>query len=384
MAFVKLHTKLLDSSLWLDRDARDIFITALLMAQPVTLDEPSDAIHCRKLAPLGFTVPPGNYGFVPAAGPAIVRRAMVDDQEIGVAALERLSQPEADSRSEEHEGRRLVRINGGYLVLNYEKYRKKDETAGERMRRWRAKQNAVTGDGDAVTTRNVTHAEGEADVEADAETAATTSPVDNLGEDESTRAHRESTRRREAIERAELQRRAATIPMRDPLAAVHDPDTVAIVATSPPAGSRAWGPSDAAEVHRQLSARGLAHVEAVVAFIRDSIEGRRRFPGRGGEFVPAEPRQWSVVWQHDGEPWTRWEQRYAEASASLTAPAARQGEQPSESETDPEPDPPDEELTDEARGRMAAMAQGLVDKLSGAKSVTDASDVEARETDDAT
>lgn len=354
MPYTKLHGSIITSTIWLeDHTTLRVWIAMLAM---------SDAEGC-----VGGSVP----------GLAHIARVTVDECS---AALAKFMGPDKDSRTKDHEGRRIEEIDGGWRLLNYRKHREHNDadTRREYERRRKAdyRQRVRDKNGTGPESPPVSpKAEAEAVHDDDYDA------VDKSGEAESARAHRESIRRREAIERAELQRRAATIPMRDPLAAVHDPDTVAIVATSPPAGSRAWGPSDAAEVHRQLQARGRAHVEAVVAFIRDSIEGRRRFPGRGGEFVPAEPRQWSVVWQHDGEPWTRWEQRYAEASASTTAPAARQGEQPSESET--EPDPPDEELTDEARGRMAAMAQGLVDKLSGAKSVTDAIDVEAGETDDA-
>jgi hypothetical protein len=38
-------------------------------------------------------------------------------------AVKRLSRPDLGSRSEEHEGRRIQRVDGGYLIFNYEKYR---------------------------------------------------------------------------------------------------------------------------------------------------------------------------------------------------------------------------------------------------------------------
>lgn len=55
-------------------------------------------------------------------------------------ALERMGQPEPDSRSREFDGRRLVRVNGGFIVLNWEKYRERDQTAAIRSKRWREKQ----------------------------------------------------------------------------------------------------------------------------------------------------------------------------------------------------------------------------------------------------
>jgi hypothetical protein len=48
-------------------------------------------------------------------------------------ALEKLSSPDPHSRSSEHEGRRIEKIEGGWKVLNYEKYRQKG-IAGEGSR----------------------------------------------------------------------------------------------------------------------------------------------------------------------------------------------------------------------------------------------------------
>lgn len=139
MPFVKLDCGILNSTIWYDKPARDVFITALLMATPREFDEPAPAIKIRSLDRDGWDVPPGWYGFVPAAGIGIVHRAGVE-QEAGLEALERLSSPEPDSRSKDFEGRRLARINGGFVVLNYMRYRKRDETGAERTRRWRARQ----------------------------------------------------------------------------------------------------------------------------------------------------------------------------------------------------------------------------------------------------
>ena len=87
------------------------------------------------------------------------------DREPGLAALERLASGDTDSRSAEHEGRRLIRVDGGYIVLNYDKYREKDYTNAIRQRRYREKSNAVTSRSNAVTSRVVTHAEAEAEAE---------------------------------------------------------------------------------------------------------------------------------------------------------------------------------------------------------------------------
>lgn len=159
LPFVKLDCGILTSTIWDDYDARMIFLTALLMAEPREFQEPVPQIHVRKLENTGWSAPPGWYGFVPAAGSGIVRRAGGMSIEDGLNALERLGAPEQESRSQEHDGRRLIRVNGGFLVLNYEKYRERDYTAAERTRRWRER-NRVTRNGDA-DTRNVTQAEAE-------------------------------------------------------------------------------------------------------------------------------------------------------------------------------------------------------------------------------
>ena len=72
MAFVKLDTGILDSTLWIERDQREIFITALLMAEPREFSEPIQQIEIGELIFTGFEAPPGWYGFVPAASFGII------------------------------------------------------------------------------------------------------------------------------------------------------------------------------------------------------------------------------------------------------------------------------------------------------------------------
>ena len=151
MAFVKLDTGILDSTLWIERDLREVFITALLMAEPREYSEPTRQLEISRLEFTDFTAPPGWYGFVPAASLGIVNRAGVE-REAGIEALRRLGEPEIESRSKDFEGRRMIRIDGGYLILNYMKYRDKDHTAAARQARLRARKKAleeanVTSDG---------------------------------------------------------------------------------------------------------------------------------------------------------------------------------------------------------------------------------------------
>lgn len=158
MSFVKLDCGIADSSLWIERDTRSVFITALVMAEPLEVVEEMPQIAVRTLDLTGWVVPPGWYGIVHAAGTGIVRRDGCDE-ETGLTALEELGAPDPHSRSQEYEGRRLVRVNGGYIVLNYFKYRDRDYTAAERMRRLRARRKANVTRNDDDVTRNVTQAE---------------------------------------------------------------------------------------------------------------------------------------------------------------------------------------------------------------------------------
>lgn len=173
MAFVKLDCGMLDSTIWMDREARELFITALLMAEPYELREPTPQIEVSTLGLTGFIVPAGWYGFVRAAGSGIVRRAGLAT-EVGLKALERLGSPEAESRTPDYEGRRLVRVDGGYIVLNFTKYREKDTNNAERQKRWRERNKSVR---NAVTTVTSRVTSNQAEAEAEAEVQGTNPPT---------------------------------------------------------------------------------------------------------------------------------------------------------------------------------------------------------------
>lgn len=139
MPFLKLDCGILNSSLWFEPVTRDVFLTALLLAEPFVTDDPLPQLEPDSLTPTGWVVPPGWYGFIPAAGVGIISRAGVGREE-GIQALRQLGSPEQGSRSQEYDGRRLVRVDGGYIALNYDKYRQRDETGAERQRRYRDRQ----------------------------------------------------------------------------------------------------------------------------------------------------------------------------------------------------------------------------------------------------
>lgn len=127
MPFVKLDTGILDSTLWLsDSDVRVVFITMLAMAKP--------------------------DGLVESTAPGIARRANLSI-EATREAIKVLEAPDEDSRSLADEGRRIRRVDGGYQLTNYAKYRDKDHTAAERKRRERQRKKLAAGQG---VTRDVT------------------------------------------------------------------------------------------------------------------------------------------------------------------------------------------------------------------------------------
>ena len=97
MPFVKLDTGILDSSIWkYCSDTRIVWITLLAMCE--------------------------QDGMIRAAIPAIARRACVSEDE-AAKAIEIFLSPDSDSRCTDVEGRRLTKVDGGYMVVNYLRYR---------------------------------------------------------------------------------------------------------------------------------------------------------------------------------------------------------------------------------------------------------------------
>lgn len=95
--FVKIYANMLESSIWLEsKDTRLLWITMLAMAD--------------------------SNGIVRASVGGLAHRARVSREECE-EGLRILSAPDPDSRSAEHEGRRIGRIDGGWLILNHKKYR---------------------------------------------------------------------------------------------------------------------------------------------------------------------------------------------------------------------------------------------------------------------
>lgn len=154
MGFVKLDSGFLDSTLWEDKVAREVFLTALLMALPYEVTDPTPALAVRSLDGTGFTVSPGWYGMVESSGIGLVRRSLADRDE-GMDALERLGAPDPESRSTAFDGRRLVRVESGLIVLNFIRYRDRDYTAAVRSQRYRDRKKELAAREDVTSSPRV-------------------------------------------------------------------------------------------------------------------------------------------------------------------------------------------------------------------------------------
>ena len=116
MGFTKLDSGIIDSSIWSEALAtRVVWITFLAKAD--------------------------SKGMVRASCSGMRRASNVNPEEFD-SALKSLESPDPDSRSSEHEGRRIEKVEGGWLIFNYAKYRAFSYSGSEeakRKRRWRDK-----------------------------------------------------------------------------------------------------------------------------------------------------------------------------------------------------------------------------------------------------
>lgn len=106
--FNKTMHSMLDSTIWLENsDTRVVWVTMLLMAN--------------------------KDGEVYGALPGLAKRANVPI-DVCEEALVRLSSPDKYSRTKTDGGKRVREIDGGWLIINYTKYR--GETTEEKRKRW--------------------------------------------------------------------------------------------------------------------------------------------------------------------------------------------------------------------------------------------------------
>lgn len=145
----KLFTKILDSSIWLETDSTRLVWLTLIAA----MDE---------------------IGFAQFASPAnLAYRARVS-LEATEEALRVLGGADPNSSDPDHEGRRIERVPGGWMILNSAKYRElvtraiSQEKNRVRVARHRAKGKEESCNG-GVMLCNVSVTPSEADTEANAE-----------------------------------------------------------------------------------------------------------------------------------------------------------------------------------------------------------------------
>jgi len=143
-SFTKLFNSIITSSIWSEDDkTRIMWITMLASA---------DAN--------GYVT-----GSIP--GMAAIARMSLQDAEQSIKAL---CSPDPYSRSKEHEGRRLIEADGGWLIVNYAKYREHRDPEKRRVqnreakRRQRAKQKSSQPN---VSQSQPMSAQAEAEAEAD-------------------------------------------------------------------------------------------------------------------------------------------------------------------------------------------------------------------------
>lgn len=161
MAFAKLDAGIVDSTLWMQpHDTLRVWIAMLAKADQA--------------------------GIVRASVPSMAHLCMIDIERMR-EILAVLEAPDQDSRTEAEEGRRLRRIEGGWEIVNYLKYRntRDGDLRREQQRQWdrehrgarpNSKARKHLSDSKPPTTPDnprqpPTHAEAEADTEAEAEKA---------------------------------------------------------------------------------------------------------------------------------------------------------------------------------------------------------------------
>lgn len=114
MSYAKLFSSITESSLWsASKETRLLFVSMLARANAV--------------------------GFVEASVPGLARISNLTREETE-AALNELMAPDPDDKSGNNEGRRIVKMEGGWGIVNYEVYRNRrdEEERREYMRQYMA------------------------------------------------------------------------------------------------------------------------------------------------------------------------------------------------------------------------------------------------------
>jgi hypothetical protein len=149
MSYTKLSNSILTSTLWMeDEHTRLVWVTMLAMKD--------------------------RHGEVMGSIPGLANVARVPVESCR-AAIAKFLAPDPDSRTKDHEGRRIEAITGGWAILNHGLYRDLDSDQdrrrkdAERQQRARNKRKAETSQRDGVTN-HTSSAMQISDADADAKT----------------------------------------------------------------------------------------------------------------------------------------------------------------------------------------------------------------------
>lgn len=163
VGFSKLFADIIHSTVWREEmHVKIVWVTMLAMAD--------------------------RHGQVLASVPGLADAAKVTLEQC-LDALEKFKLPDEYSRTKEYDGRRIIEIDGGWLLLNYEKFRarKDDEETRiktrERVRKHRAEAKAVTESVTVTQCSDIAEAESEANADSEAEKEAALPPMPELNQE---------------------------------------------------------------------------------------------------------------------------------------------------------------------------------------------------------
>jgi hypothetical protein len=147
MGYTKLFSEIITSTIWAEPDeTRIVWITMLALKD--------------------------KWGVVGATMPGLAHMARVD-VEVCRKAIEKFLGPDPDSRTPDHEGRRIEVVDGGWRILNHEKYRRlmsadeRREYLAEKQREYRSRQQVVNKSKQESTVSTHTDADTKADAYSD-------------------------------------------------------------------------------------------------------------------------------------------------------------------------------------------------------------------------
>jgi hypothetical protein len=128
MPYAKLDSCIISSSIWSEANGtRLVWITMLAMKD--------------------------DLGFVSASHKGLARMANVSIEETE-EALKVLSSPDPDSRTKDNEGRRVSEVEGGWIVLNHDKYRLPEQEKRDNHRVYVANQRKIHKQSHVITVNH--------------------------------------------------------------------------------------------------------------------------------------------------------------------------------------------------------------------------------------